>query len=121
MLPAYFNYKGYLELAKQLLLTSSTSGALTEASLRSSISRSYYCAFLYARQFHSNRGVGHGELIAWVKSHDFVLADDLADLKAFREDCDYDHPITYSLGSKAQECVDIVEELLGRLDELFGK
>ena len=114
-----FDYSSYLDLARELALCGS-SHPLSQAKWRSSVSRSYYAAFLHGMHYNSNPEISHRDLIDWLQRQDRDLARDLRSLKTFREDCDYDHPIDYDLSAKAQECVDtavgIIEGLRARFD-----
>jgi len=120
MLESYFDYLAYLHLARELATCDSKCDQLHNAKWRSSISRAYYAAFLHARQFQANRAIEHGKLLTWARRQSRQLGQDMWDLKTFREDCDYDKRIAYDLGDKAQECVDICQDVIDELDRLFG-
>ncbi len=120
MLQACFDYLAYLRLAEELATCDSKCDQLHNVKCRSSISRAYYAAFLYLRQFQPDREIRHGDLLAWARRKSKQLGRDMQELKTFREDCDYDNPIVYNLGDKAQECIDKCQTIIDELDRLFG-
>ena len=120
MLIPRFDYRSYLALAAELRRCPSDDG-LCQAKLRSAISRAYYAVHLHARLV---RGIdddpGHRYLVAWLRSKDPDWGRDANILLLAREDCDYDRAISYNLGDKAKECVDIASELMDELDKRNG-
>jgi len=120
MLESYFDYLAYLHLARELATCDSECDRLHDAKWRSSISRAYYAAFLHLRQFQMDRDITHGDLLAWARGKSKQLDRNMRELKTFREDCDYDKPIAYDLGDKAQECIDVCQDIFDELDSLFG-
>jgi hypothetical protein len=96
-----FDWTQYLDLA-QFLLTQAGIGAAPEAAQRGSVSKAYYAAFNYARQYATNylgfiartrpedRSQDHGRLRAHlIKRRRRRVADTLHGLRNLRNDCDY--------------------------------
>src|SRR5438128_1805721 len=96
-----FDWAEYLDLAR-FLLTKAGSGATPEAAQRGSVSKAYYAAFNYARQYATNflgfvprarvedRSQDHGRLRAHlIQRRTRRVADTLHGLRNLRNDCDY--------------------------------
>jgi len=101
-----FDWREYLILAK-FLLGEEGASCSEEAARRAAVSRAYYAAFCYARNFASNKlgfiptrtGRDHGLLIAHYEAKEkldsalFGIADDLDELLDYRKTCDYDDDV----------------------------
>ena len=92
-----FDWREYLELARYLAALSNTRHS-EEASRRSAVSRAYYSAFCYMRNF-AERNLGfhrtriaddHRQLRILLKKHNVKLASYLNTLRIWRNKCDYD-------------------------------
>lgn len=126
-----FNWDNYLDLAKELFLTSSSD----EAKLRSSISRAYYAAFNRARKYLK---VQHYQVPRDYTAHEYVInqfrnsqkednkywkdwrmiGSDLADLRERRNRADYDD-ILVNLPKKADFALKASQKIIDRLDKLL--
>ncbi len=117
MLIPGFEHRSYLALARELLVCPPNDEQY-QAKLRSAISRAYYAVFLHAK---FARGIDddnrHGDVIAWLRQINKDWGQDANELKVAREDCDYDRPIRYDIGNKAQECIDSADELIDHISE----
>jgi hypothetical protein len=126
-----FDWREYLTLARSLLGEEGASYS-EEAARRAAVSRAYYAAFCYARNFACNKlgfvptrtGKDHGLLIAHYEAKEkldstlFGIADDLDDLLDYRRTCDYDDEVIvltdfeslvkYAL-EDAQEIIDLLK------------
>ena len=117
MLIPRFDYMTYLVLARELADCSSVDQGY-QAKVRSAISRAYYAVYLHAWQARGiNDNAGRGDVIAWLRQINSNWGQDAAELKNAREDCDYDHAISYDVGNKAQECIDNAFELFDRISK----
>ncbi len=101
-----FDWREYLSLARSLLGEDEASYSI-EAARRAAVSRAYYAAFCYARNFAcrnlefvpTRTGKDHGLLIKHYEARERLdpalsgIADDLDDLLAYRKTCDYDDDV----------------------------
>lgn len=95
---AAFTWKDYLEIARKL--QASQFDNLSEAALRSAVSRAYYAAFHHAQDwltnqpgqhFFSDDAKAHDEVINYLKKSRYVtVSDQLLALKKARRKCDYE-------------------------------
>jgi hypothetical protein len=116
-----FDWGDYLDLARTLETDKVSS--FQEAALRSAVSRAYYAAYCYARNYASDR---EGLLLAnkpsdhgLVKRHHLKkgradLASELEDLRQWRNTCDYDDELSGDIRllvkNAIQNAQDIIEE-----------
>jgi hypothetical protein len=103
-----FDWREFIELGKSLI-KEGTQVQLNESKLRSAVSRFYYGAFCFTRnymeqEYHFKRSGGHSDhkdlqeyLEKQWKSHLFLVAERLQDLQEWREKCDYDDDLSLSL------------------------
>ncbi|MCK9333381.1 MAG: hypothetical protein M0Q19_09485 [Candidatus Cloacimonetes bacterium] len=101
-----FDWTGYLTLAKFLHMSASVSYP-EEAAKRAAVSRAYYAAFCYARNYAehalgfipSHRARDHGDLIIHYEAAEIIhpalsgIADALDELLEWRRTCDYDDEV----------------------------
>ena len=126
-----FNYREFLQLAKQMI---NDSRYQNEASVRTIIGRSYYCAFLHTREIIRHhlektdfnlflnveekiipKGVIHNYVRTVLKKIDFKLGSKLSDLSDLRKQADYD--LTFNIGrKKAEEAIILAEEIILRIN-----
>jgi uncharacterized protein (UPF0332 family) len=92
-----FDWREYLELAKELAGLPG-SGYSGEAAERSAVSRAYYAAFCWARNYAEKRlgfeprrdSTDHGRLRERLKERGYPqVASDLNKLRGWRNACDY--------------------------------
>ena len=117
-----FNWSQYLDLARELT-GKDTTPATEEAKLRSAISRSYYAAFIEARNFLRDR---ESLTIPRENSHQFVISqfknspDDesrrklgerLQILRSHRRQADYEDTITGLIG-KSEEALGLARRII---------
>jgi uncharacterized protein (UPF0332 family) len=118
-----FNWEEYLDLAKYLL--GQVVSPTLEAKLRAAVSRSYYAAFGYAREyamnkmnFHpSNNPDEHGKVIHHYKTQGKrpQIASYLSDLRDWRNLCDYQDDALVSVQfvegaiKRAQQVIDLLK------------
>lgn len=97
-----FDWYDYLELAKTLKALGNSNFALSEAAHRSAVSRSYYAAFRYSRDYLEMKNIyrprrqseDHRNVISYLNDHDYGEASSsLNDLLEWRHACDYDDPV----------------------------
>jgi len=97
-----FDWREYLELAKELV-GQAGSGYSTEAAERSAVSRAYYAAFCYARNYAETflgfQRVGGPEDHKNLREHfqqsrKTQLASRLNRLRKWRNDCDYEDQVS---------------------------
>ena len=114
-----FDWKEYLELAKQLVGRAG-SGYSAEAAERSAVSRAYYAAFCLVRNYAEKnlafRKTGsaqdHESLREHLKRQRRVrLASRLNKLRKWRNDCDYDDEVT-NLSHYVQNAIRIAEQVI---------
>jgi hypothetical protein len=119
-----FDWKEYLALSRSLQRQASGAGP-SEAILRSALSRAYYRAFCYARNyardwlgFHPrNDADDHGRLRAHLKrKRRRALADKLQRLREWRNECDYYDDLSFDpeivLIHALSEASDVVSQLM---------
>lgn len=123
-----FNWKEYFDLA--LFLQGKTDVSYSEESARrAAVSRAYYAAFCFARNYAKDRyGRGksrssdeHSELIKFYKvlgtaDQDFVdIADNLEELRQWRNFCDYDDNIMQDINILAKDALEDAQEIINML------
>ena len=106
-----FDWKQYLELARELVrLSESRNAGPNEAMLRSVVSRAYYAAFCHARNYSrdwlnfqpNNTADDHGRLRAFLKSGKRRgVAVKLDQLRQWRNEADYSDSMTADLATMA--------------------
>src|SRR5216684_2306140 len=93
-----FNWRDYLDLARWLE-TNTPPGVSPEAAGRAGVSRAYYAAFCYARNYARdylgfvprNDATDHGRLRAHLRQRRrHATADNLDQLQDWRNECDYE-------------------------------
>ena len=98
-----FDWKEYLVLARSLQLQAGSAGN-PEAFLRSALSRAYYGAFCYARNYARdwlgfqprNDADDHGRLREHLKQkRRRAVADKLQRLREWRNECDYHDQLSF--------------------------
>lgn len=125
-----FDWREYLTLA-QFLHENGIAGCSKEASERAAISRAYYSAFCHARNYASNKlgfapqGSGrdhqllisHFGVIEQANSALVGIADNLDELRGWRNDCDYDDNVAVitDLNSLVEGALDDAEEIIDLL------
>lgn len=114
-----FDWREYLELA-QALTAQAGSGYSKEAAKRSAISRAYYAAFCWARNYaEANWGFqrtataeDHGRLREHLRrQRRMQLASDLNKLRGWRNACDYDDKVP-SLDQFVQSAIRIADKII---------
>ena len=112
----------FLQVAQKLI-----QGTATEGALRSAISRSYYSAFLHAREYCWLNGL---RIDKSGRAHDQVrlslssrgqqhLAANLRDLHALRKNADYDIPFPRpNLQAEAGKAVHLARKIIRDIDAL---
>ena len=97
-----FDWREYLELAKELAGQVS-SGYTQEAAQRSAVSRAYYAAFCWARNYAkaklgfqpTRKSKDHSLLRDYLRRQGRLkLASDLKKLSMWRNQCDYDNQVS---------------------------
>ncbi|MCX6680772.1 MAG: HEPN domain-containing protein [Methanothrix sp.] len=120
-----FNWKEYLELAKYL------QGKIEvcyseESARRAAVSRAYYAAFCFARNYaqdHCGRSKGkgpkeHADLIRFytilgtTRQNFADIAENLDELRQWRNFCDYDDNIMRNLNDLAADALDDAQEII---------
>jgi hypothetical protein len=125
-----FDWKEYLILAKFLGGDSGISYS-DEAARRAAVSRAYYAAFCFARNYASSRlgfnptktGKDHGNLISWYSDWERIqptllgVADNLDELLEWRKTCDYDEVprILTNLDLLSKSALEEAQEILDTL------
>jgi hypothetical protein len=98
-----FDWKEYVELSRFLQRQAGTAANL-EALLRSGVSRAYYGAFCYARNYARDwlgfqpryEGEDHGRLRAHLKKKKrWRVSEKLERLRDWRNDCDYQDQLSF--------------------------
>lgn len=117
-----FDWKEYLDLARYLQGHGGMSFS-QEAAFRSSVSRAYYAAFCYARNYAVNKegfipkktAADHERLrLHFQNRRKSDIADDLGDLRLWRNMCDYDDSVTnikVLLSSAITQAQEIINKL----------
>ena len=104
-----FDWNEYLKLAA--FLKGDEVKYLPEAGIRSAISRAYYAAYCYARNFavakHSfivtGKADDHDLLIRHLTARGMAtIANNLASLRTWRNKCDYDNNVNINLNTTVQ-------------------
>lgn len=97
-----FDWREYLELARELV-GQVGSGYSEEAAERSAVSRAYYAAFCWARNYAEvnlgfrriGKAKDHKRLREHLKRRSRIqLASDLNKLRGWRNNCDYDDEVS---------------------------
>lgn len=125
-----FDWKDYLILA-QFLHGNSAIKYSEEAARRAAVSRAYYAAYCYARNYARDNlgfvpegnGSDHGNLISWYNVFDNYnpqlsgIGDNLAELLQWRNTCDYDDvpDILITLSLLAESALDDAQEIIDAL------
>jgi len=126
-----FHYHDFLKLAKQLF---SDTNYQNEASIRTVIGRSYYSAFLHAREFVKNilekldpnlhqefeqhilpKGIVHTCVRKIIKTINLKLDYKLGNLSNLRINADYNITSTIEK-QKAEEAIQLAEELITQIN-----
>ena len=123
-----FNWKEYLDLAQYLhgIIGANYS---EESAKRPAISRAYYAAFCFARNYaHDHLGYTltknqsehtelrrHYRVLGTVKSDFEDIADNLDELRQWRNFCDYDDDIMQNLNDLATDALDDAQEIINIL------
>ncbi len=118
-----FDWKHYLDLARDLSQPTTTDAGQQEARLRSSVSRAYYAAFCHARN-HCRDVFGFQPTYGTedhTKVRDFLrykvskrqgIADMLDHLRRWRNKADYDDSLTLDLAKLANNAVSEANKVL---------
>ena len=123
-----FNWKEYFDLA-QFLQGKTEVSYSEESARRAAVSRAYYAAFCFARNYaedkcgrgKSRRSDEHSELITFYKvlgttNQDFVdIADNLEELRQWRNFCDYDDNIMQDINNLAIYALKDAQEIISML------
>lgn len=114
-----FDWREYLELAKDLVGQTGVNYPL-EAAERSAVSRAYYSAFCWVRNYaEANLGFqrtrtadDHKYLREHLRRQQMVhLASRLNKLRAWRNACDYDDEVS-NLAHQVQNAIDLAEKVI---------
>lgn len=116
-----FDWKQYLDLARELAQPTASDPGQREARLRSAISRAYYASFCHARNYSRNwlkfvpdhTADDHGRLKAHLrvgKRHGIALK--LDQLRQWRNDADYQDSLTSDLATMASHSVNEASKIL---------
>lgn len=117
-----FDWREYLELARELAGMEVKSYS-PEARYRSSVSRAYYAAFCWTRNyaeqnlgFHSNNiAEDHKSLREHLKRHQQAnIASNLNQLRFFRNRCDYDDRESH-VDQLAKNSIKLAEKIIHQL------
>ncbi|MGB9597906.1 MAG: hypothetical protein ACPL7B_16600 [Candidatus Poribacteria bacterium] len=117
-----FDWREYIELAKSLQ-SNRGNGYSQEASLRSAISRSYYGAFCYVRNFIRdykgysplNNASDHFHVREHFKKYGQIdIARKLEKLRQWRNNCDYDDTVN-DLSILFKEAIQYAQEVIDKL------
>jgi hypothetical protein len=125
-----FDWRGYLTLAKFLHDDNGVSYP-EEAAKRAAVSRAYYAAFCYARNFARNklgftpayRARDHGDLILHYAASEKLdpallgIADALDELLGYRRTCDYDDEVVVftDLNSLVDHALEDAQKIIDKL------
>ena len=117
-----FDWYAYLALARILRDQASTHGE--EASRRSSVSRAYYAAFCFVRDYARDQlgfqardeAADHGALRARLRrGKTQVLSERLEDLRQWRNACDYLSDLPFDLRLTNDTAIDQAEQIFQAL------
>jgi uncharacterized protein (UPF0332 family) len=116
-----FDWREYLNLARQLAGLQG-SGYSQEAAERSAVSRAYYAAFCWARNY-AEKNLGfqpggkssdHAELREYLKKKGYQeVASDLNQLRIWRNACDYDNQVS-DLHQQVSICINTADKIIQR-------
>jgi uncharacterized protein (UPF0332 family) len=124
-----FNWRNYLNLARELSGKRVRPYNSQEAKARTAISRAYYAAFIEARNFLRDReGITapanshpHAFVINYFKrGGDLIrqnIGDDLDYLRSFRKLADYED-VLYRQPQRVQQSLDLADKVIQNLDRL---
>ncbi|NOS89971.1 MAG: hypothetical protein HOP34_15805 [Methylococcaceae bacterium] len=90
---ANFNPVKFYQFAGKLYQSSLSTHNNEEEACRTIVGRSYYSAFLCAREFsgiNNSSGSVHNDVIAYFKSRNTAISNNLIQLKDLRHKADYD-------------------------------
>lgn len=119
-----FDWKQYLDLARELSQPTTSNAGTQEARLRSAVSRAYYAAFCHARNYSrdwlkfvpNHTADDHGRLRAFLKDGKRRgIALKLDQLRQWRNDADYSDSVTSDLATMATYAVSEASKLLDLL------
>lgn len=119
-----FEWKQYLDLARELSQPTTSDAGTQEARLRSAVSRAYYAAFCHARNYSrdwlkfrpNHTADDHGRLRAFLKDGKRRgIALKLDQLRQWRNDSDYSDTMTTNLATMATYAVSEASKLLDLL------
>ncbi len=119
-----FDWKQYLDLARELSQPTTSNAGVQEARLRSAVSRAYYAAFCHARNYSrdwlkfvpNHTADDHGRLRAFLKDGQRPgIALKLDQLRPWRNDADYSDSMTSDLATMATYAVSEASKLLDLL------
>ena len=119
-----FDWKQYLDLARELSQPTTRNAGEQEARLRSAVSRAYYAAFCHARNYSRDwlkfvpnyTADDHGRLRAFLKDGKRRgIALKLDQLRQWRNDADYSDSVTSDLATMATYAVSEASKLLDLL------
>ena len=119
-----FDWKLYLDLARELSQPTTSNAGTQEARLRSAVSRAYYAAFCHARNYSrdwlkfvpNHTADDHGRLRAFLKDGKRrSIALKLDQLRQWRNDADYSDSVTSDLATMATYAVSEASKLLDLL------
>ncbi len=114
-----FDWRDYLQLARALVGQHKL-GGVSEAAQRSAVSRAYYAAFCFARNYAESKlgfrrtggGADHKRLREYLEQKGRVgLASDLNRLRGWRNECDYGDNVR-NVGQYAQNAIRIAEGVI---------
>ena len=119
-----FDWKQYLDLARELSQPTTSNAGTHDARLRSAVSRAYYAAFCHARNYSrdwlkfvpNHTADDHGRLRAFLndgKRRGIALK--LDQLRQWRNDADYSDSVTSDLATMATYAVSEASKLLDLL------
>lgn len=118
-----FNWKDYLDLAL-FLYGDDKIGYSEEAGHRAAISRAYYAAFCYTRNYahdHSSfeptgSAKDHGLLKAHYRKRGYYdIVNCLDELRQWRNNCDYDNEIECNLSQRVQYAIDDAKYIIEKM------
>ena len=119
-----FDWKQYLDLARELSPPTTSNAGTQEARLRSAVSRAYYAVFCHARNYSrdwlkfvpNHTADDHGRLRAFLKDGKRRgIALKLDQLRQWRNDADYSDSVTSDLATMATYAVSEASKLLDLL------